>query len=380
MLNYTDIKYVTVHPTHLSVHTERRYDYNKSYSNETSLHNLRKNTHRNLMSLKAISKCKRSINYLLLQSNANYNYSKLNWRSLKFKISFVTLTLSAPQMHTDNQIKRDMLNPFLIEAKRLWGVQHYVWRAEKQINGNIHFHLLFDKFIPWHEIRGLWNHLQNKLGYISAYRSNQIAWHSSGFKVREDLLSNWPLKSQLKAYHLGVKNNWSDPNSTDVHSVKLVNNVAAYCTKYMTKDYVCKHVKCKRHNAPNPYKYEKIYPSVSHNALKFLRSVAEIGRLWGCSHSLSNVSGGKADIDASLEEELGKVVRFSKTKCIEENFYSVYIIDIKSLIQLRCKHLIELLSEYVTQRFILNNESDCFETIVHLKSLYSHFKISQLLN
>ena len=48
----------------------------------------------------------------------------------KFKLTFITLTLSAKQgIHTDIEIKRELLNHFLITIKRSFGVKHYVWRA-----------------------------------------------------------------------------------------------------------------------------------------------------------------------------------------------------------------------------------------------------------
>ncbi|GAH86291.1 unnamed protein product, partial [marine sediment metagenome] len=57
----------------------------------------------------------------------------------------------------------------------------YVWRAEKQENGNIHFHFIVDNFIPWNELRNTWNRIQQNLGYISRFSEAQRLKHINGF-------------------------------------------------------------------------------------------------------------------------------------------------------------------------------------------------------
>lgn len=353
MQDYSIIDELHVHPTHLTVTTHKVYDNPRVFVKHESLENLKKNIHRNFMSDKATSKCKRAINYLLLQSANKRILGHLNWRDFKFKLSFITLDLPASQMHTDNQLKRDLLNPFLINAARHWDVNLYVWRAERQKNGNLHFHIVLDKWCPWEEVRGLWNHLLNSLGYIEAYRNNQIAWHSNGFRPRPELFAHWPLKQQLKAYQYGIKTNWSDPNSTDIHSIKLVNNVSAYVTKYMTKDYICKYYQCHRKKTPLGYEAQKQPSKLSTNTLKFLRATAQVGRLWGCSYQLSCLNGGSALVDSQLREEIRIIKAHPSVKFVNEQYYSVFICPIAIAIELHCVNIVQLLSEFVTQKFIL---------------------------
>lgn len=82
------------------------------------------------------------------------------------KLVFITLTLSDKQMHTDNEIKRNMLNTFLITLGRSHGMVNYLWKAEKQKNGNIHFHIVTDIFIDKHQLNFLWDSIQYKQGYL----------------------------------------------------------------------------------------------------------------------------------------------------------------------------------------------------------------------
>lgn len=122
--------------------------------------------------------------------------------SYDFKLNMVTLTLPSLQLHCDKVIKRECLNRFLIVAKRKWGVSNYIWRAETQANGNIHFHIICDRFIPHWELRDNWNLIINKLDYVN----NSM--------------------------------NCKNPNSTDIHSLKNVRNIGAYMSKYVSKNQV----------------------------------------------------------------------------------------------------------------------------------------------
>jgi hypothetical protein len=165
--------------------------------------------------------------------------------------TFVTLTLPAEQMHEDTFVKRLMLDRLLKKLKDKYNVVHYFWRAEPQKNGNIHFHIIIDKWLHWKVLRQEWNTILKAHGYIEIYRQNQQQWHKEGFKARS---GKWSIEKQKEAYEQGIANNWSDPNSTDIHKINNVKSLSAYVTKYMAK-----------------VKSED-------------RSIA--GRLWGCSDAL----------------------------------------------------------------------------------------------
>lgn len=117
--------------------------------------------------------------------------------------TFITLTLSSTQTHSDKEIKRELLNHFLIWLQREKECKNNIWKAESQKNGNIHFHILVDNYVNWQDIREKWNAIQNKLGYIDRF----------------------------EAVH-----KHRNPNSTDIHSLKNVKNPAAYISKYICKD------------------------------------------------------------------------------------------------------------------------------------------------
>lgn len=84
-------------------------------------------------------------------------------------ITFPTLTLPSKQIHSDNELKREILMPFIQRLQRELGVKEYFWKMEPQKNGNAHFHLLTDRYIDKDLLNNYWNMSCEKLGYLSRY-------------------------------------------------------------------------------------------------------------------------------------------------------------------------------------------------------------------
>lgn len=168
----------------------------------------------------------------------------------KKKVGFLTLTLPSEQKHSDKEIKSKCLNQFLTEIRSDYDVKKYIWKAEKQENGSLHFHILTDTFLPVLDIRDKWNRIINKLGYVHEYSKKM---RSLSFSEYRDLrLSEIKRKvdaSDLarikKAYKVGCSEKWRNPNSIDLESLKKVKNVGAYISKYMSKEHKGKGDKTK---------------------------------------------------------------------------------------------------------------------------------------
>lgn len=124
-------------------------------------------------------------------------------KEFTFRINFITLTLPSPQgTVTDKQLKQTCLKQWLEYWKDQLPGMSYVWRAERQLNGNLHFHLITDRYIHYKRIQETWNRCLTPLGFIDAFEK---------------------------------ANGHRQPNSTDVHAVKAIRNLAAYIAKYMSK-------------------------------------------------------------------------------------------------------------------------------------------------
>lgn len=254
-------------------------------------------------------KLKRAIDYMLFISQEKKARNLITGKQIKFKVNFVTLTLCSAQIHSDKEITNLLLNQFLIEMKTKFKLKNYIYRAEKQKNGNIHYHILMDIFVWFTDIRDIWNRIQNKLGYVDRYSEEQRNWHKSGFKPRPELYNMWPLEQQKKAYKQGLKSNFTRPNSTDIHSLKKIRNVRAYLLKYMSKE-------------------ETINPTLNPELEEKLKVQ---GRLWACSHNFNNISGLKVDVDNFIEELLSRLKRSGLVRIFEDAYFSIYYFDIKEL-------------------------------------------------
>lgn len=148
-------------------------------------------------------------------------------------LTFCTLTLPHRQIHTDEELKNTCLKGFIYNLRRKGILINYLWKAEAQKNGNLHFHIVFDRWIDWQAIRKEWNNQLNKLGYINAYQQKMQNIYKNGFVYLQN--SKMSRQQQFEAYKKGKAINWSDPNTTDIHKLKSIKNTVNYICKYLTK-------------------------------------------------------------------------------------------------------------------------------------------------
>lgn len=213
MSNIVFVPYVSIRPNMISLYSLPEMVRTRTKRQRENEENLKNNSHKGLISWKAKKRINNAIAWLLESADNKRFYSKKHQKHFNFKINFVTLTLASTQIHDDRVIKKELLNNFLTGMKQKWKVENYIWRAEPQKNGNIHFHLITDKFIPYWELRKYWNKVQNKLGYVD--RFFDIHGHN-------------------------------DPNTADVRSVKKVKKLQQYLAKYCTKVSKIREIKGKQ--------------------------------------------------------------------------------------------------------------------------------------
>ena len=218
--------------------------------------------------------CENIINTVVFSRQKDVHYKSGQY------VAFVTLTLPTKQIHSDKQIKR-LQTRYIENLQKTYGVKYYVWKAEAQKNGNIHFHLLVDKWIDWTVHRKLWNKQLDKLGYLDTYQ--QIH---------------------------GNRN----PNTTDVHSLKTdkkgrkIKNVTTYIIKYMTK-------------------------------LEFGKRPI-LGKLWGCSDEAKQLDYPKYSEGEPLFDHVVHLVNSGKLKqVLKEDFFSFFSGKSFKIISEKYKHL-----------------------------------------
>lgn len=183
---------------------------------------------------------------------------------------FLTLTLSEEQKDTDKWIKRHLLNEFFIILKRHVDFSHYFWKAEKQKNGNVHFHVIVDKYIQKEKLQKIWNRIQEKNGYTQKYFS-------------------------VHGHH--------NPPSTDIRKIDSMKNAINYVMKYVTKN------------------------SKDENE----KDIKLDGRVYGCDDDLRILENFKYDISINELENLRDYLSSKKMKIITNEYNIILICPLKTI-------------------------------------------------
>lgn len=141
-------------------------------------------------------------------------------RSHVVNFTLCTLTFVAP---VEDKEGMKCLNKFLTVLRDRYGKFSYLWVAERQGNGNIHFHMLADCRFPIGYINSLWVSQQFNCGVRN--------WESD-LELYEDH------KTTFANLHTEGKYNIVQDylNPVDVRSVKTIDGVSSYLTNYVTKN------------------------------------------------------------------------------------------------------------------------------------------------
>lgn len=227
-MDHRSIPFVSIQHKKLitySIPVERGRSNRYSFANNKSeVDKLAYNTGK--LSHGAKKRLKQSIELLIDISPKKWFTVPSTGKRFQFQITFLTLTLSAPQGNIpDKTITKTLLDPLLQTLRRKYKCKSYVWRAEKQKNGNLHYHITTNQYIPYDSIRDDWNRIQEKLGFITKFSE---------------------------------KNGHTNPNSTDIHSVRGIRDLARYMIKYMSKDVPeSQRVYCKQWDCSKDLKYRE---------------------------------------------------------------------------------------------------------------------------
>jgi hypothetical protein len=343
-----------------------------------------------LMTKGAIKRCR---NYLDLWTNAIFSVQQLRKnpsRSYRRFITFVTLTLPSKQQDTDRVIKNCILYPFIDSIQRLYDVKNYVWKAEKQKNGNVHFHLVIDKYIRHELIRHQWNYHLEKKQYVTKYAEKRMIDH----KIEIDFLNKFQPNANVNNTHGNItalamayqksgklstsacdtvnrfssylkkikrpttfaqvkarimadfRSGFNSPNSTDIHAPEKIKNLTAYVVKIFSKEQ--RQIK-RCENAHIVGEISKTNAKTSEN----IEDIRIDGRCWGRSDGLNvlyNFTTTECDDTKSF---LTKIKELKLAKIIEGDFYKFTAFN-----------LYELLSKYSKKLFCAVKNH--FETLYYL--------------
>ena len=149
----------------------------------------------------AVKRLKRAISLMVQKSPTRRIWNPVVQKYHDYQLGFVTLTVADQGEKSHRDVYKELLAPWLRWA-RTRGVKDYVWRAELQKRGEIHYHLIINQFIHYQVLQDHWNKYQKRHGYLQSF---------------------------------GRKHGHFRPNSVDIHSVHKVQDVEGYMAKYMSK-------------------------------------------------------------------------------------------------------------------------------------------------
>lgn len=258
---------------------------------------------------------------MLVLSRPQKQYDKTLKKSIKYRINFVTLTLPSKQVHTDQKIKSVVLDSFLEKLRRHTAADLYLWRAEKQKNGNIHFHVIINRFLPYLTLKKWWNDSCNLLGYVDRYSEEMKSEIKSFGDYYEKFIDQGSYSDLYRRYMFGRSSDWKEPNSTDIHKVKKVQKLSQYLSKYMSK------------NVDN---IETLSKQDRENLLVS-------GQIWGLSNKLSAMFDCSSAVDTFINDEIGKVITSKQIHTITDDYFQYFCITIRDLIKFNCVHLLEII-------------------------------------
>ena len=164
-----------------------RRNYNKICTEKTYTGNI---------TFGSAKRIRKAVDLLLQLSPPRKIYNPIIKKDVNHSLSFITLTIPAKERHlTPYEGNQLLLEKWLRKMRDKHNLKTYVWKAEYQKNGQLHYHITTPSFINWNIIKTEWNNIMYANGMLDE-------WH----KVN-------PNKS---------------PNSTDVHAVYKCKDIQAY--------------------------------------------------------------------------------------------------------------------------------------------------------
>lgn len=199
----------------------------------------------------------RAINLMVAASQKKVVFNPILNRNVNFQLSFITLTIPDNTFISLRDAHKFLLEPFIKWLRQNHDMKLYVWKAECQKRGQLHYHLTADCFVHYQELRNKWNQLLNRMSLMEDYKS---------------VFGN------------------CNPNSTDIHNVKKVRDLAAYLIKYFTKQEQNEH--------------------------------GLIGKIWDCSISLKKSNYYATELTGDIEYDIFNSASRKECKIVYDDRFS----------------------------------------------------------
>lgn len=235
---------------------------------------------------------------MYLFSSQKYIYSKAEKCRFNFRLNFITLTLSDTQKHSDEYVKKHLLVPFVEWLTKTCGAKMWLWKAECQDNGNIHFHITTHVFIHWKSVRKKWNKLLSMHGYCKYFQDGTNDKGNAATQIKAARNSK-----QVGGYLAGYigKKDMYKKNETFVDSPE-------HFYKDVLNLKVCDCIDKMKYSLKRPVE----------------------GRLWSCSYNLTRIDTIASESHRCFVE-LRNEIDLSTEKFIKDDFFNIHLYSAKDL-------------------------------------------------
>jgi len=318
------------------------YEHDRSYNRSSFTKQLRKSNP--VLSDKSQKQLRNCFNWIRIISNPKEVYCKTENKIFTFKLNFITLTLSDVQIHSDDYIKEHLLQPFLRWLQRAWNVNSYIWKAEAQNNGNIHFHITTNKFVHWKSVRSKWNMLLSNHGYCKVFQDGT---------------------------------NDKGNAATEVKAVRKEKEISSYMLGYISKKDLFKKIYCEQSKSKKYY-YSDSCPINNHFYMKQNYRVINCtdgtsreykrfieGRLWGASTNLNQTGLVISELDEDSEFMHNALQHDGVFKKKESDFCTVYLYKAKAT-----RYFPDAISKKIKDHVKQLRKEDEIQTRIEIESIY----------
>lgn len=176
----------------------------KLQSRHNKLKANRQKAYSGLVSKGVAKRLRKAIDLLISSTPTTTVQHYTRTKTIKHKLSFITLTIPDLETLTGKEAHKKLLEPMLLWLRRYHGLRSYIWKAELQKRGQLHYHITSNVYIAHQELKDKWNELLTLNNYNRKYREEK---------------------------------GHTNANSTDIKEVRKISNLGGYLTKYFTKAY-----------------------------------------------------------------------------------------------------------------------------------------------
>lgn len=154
------------------------------------------------MTAHAQKRIRRAVEILVMCSPEQKVWNPVSQRPCTFRLTFATITISDRNLIPHREAYERGLKPLLRVLRTRYAWEHYIWKAELQQRGQIHWHITGNRFLDYRYLKSEWNNIQYRNGWLTDYHARTQSWA---------------------------------PNSVDIHAVHNVQRLDLYLAKYIAK-------------------------------------------------------------------------------------------------------------------------------------------------